>query len=103
MKEIPLTRGYKAQVSNADYEWLVKMGKWQAAICGYSVYARRSAHINGKKVTQYMHRVIMGVTDPEKQVDHKDGQGLKNLRCNLEIVTLDENVRREHIRLGNRE
>ena len=44
--------------------------------------------------TLLMHRVIMGVTDPAVEVDHKDNNGLNNRRkTNLRLCTHKENVR----------
>lgn len=39
-----------------------------------------------------MHRLILGITDPKIQVDHKDGNGLNNQRSNLRIATHAENM-----------
>ncbi len=59
MKQIPLTKGKVVIVDDADYDWLVSMGKW----CVSGNYAARSfcVSLNGKKrnVMRRMHRVIM--------------------------------------------
>lgn len=40
-----------------------------------------------------MHRWIMGVTDPEIEVDHRDNDGLNNQRYNLRPCTHLQNMR----------
>ncbi len=83
---IPLTRGLHAIVDAADYEWLSRY-KWYAQACrGGTFYARRNTHPG----TMSMHCMIM---NPPKGmvVDHINGNGLDNRRCNLRICTQYEN------------
>jgi AP2 domain len=92
MKEIPLTQGKVALVDDADYA-LVAQFKWQAVHhLGERWYAKHSPRINGKKTTQLMHRLILGLEhgDP-RQADHKDiVNTLDNRRANLR-ATLTQN------------
>jgi hypothetical protein len=39
----------------------------------------------------YMHRLLLGVTDPLLEVDHKDGDHFNNRRSNLRAVTRSQN------------
>ena len=55
-------------------------GKWYAI-------AKRDGH------TILMHRVILGVTDPLVEVDHRDNDGLNNRRFNLRACTHQQNHR----------
>jgi len=81
---IKLFSGEYVRVDEEDYErlsqysWcLFKSEKWQ--------YAIRVEHKNGTQKTIYMHREIMGVTDPKVYVDHRDHDGLNNLKSNLRV------------------
>ena len=86
---IPLTRGLHVLVDAEDYEWLSKY-KWYATKPTSSgrVYAARGN--SGAKI--FMHRMIM--RPPEGMVvDHINGNGLDNRRCNLRICTPVQNSR----------
>lgn len=39
------------------------------------------------------HRLVMGVSDPSKVIDHINGDGLDNRKGNLRIVTSSENTK----------
>ena len=86
MKAIQLTRGYKALVDDADYEWLNKW-KWYA-VKGTSTYYVMT-YIKNRSTR--MHRLILGLTDPKILGDHKDHNGLNNQRHNIRICTISEN------------
>lgn len=98
MREIPLTQGQVALVSDEDYEYLMQW-KWKAQRNRNHWYAVRNQHIgreNGKSKSKsvYMHRLILeraGV-DLKHFVDHKDRNGLNNQRDNLREVTHAENL-----------
>lgn len=76
--------GLSVKVDAEDYErlnqyrWtLFKSEKWQ--------YAIRTEYKNGTQKTIFMHREIMGVTDRKVYVDHRDHDGLNNLKSNLRV------------------
>ena len=88
VRYIPLTRGKYAIVDAADYEWL-SQHKWLAnGDEKRGFYAGRRV---GRKL-QLMHRLIMNAP-PGTVVDHIDGNGLNNRRCNLRICTQKQNSR----------
>lgn len=59
----------------------------------------------GKRHTEYLynsgiqfHRLLMGVTDRTIQVDHINGNGIDNRKCNLRLVSHAENLRSQQVR-----
>ena len=85
-KEIPLTKGYAALVDDEDYERLISMGSWHAAVRGHLVYAAQ-----GRRAL-LMHRVIFGlVKGDKKEVDHDDRNGLNNQKDNLKVTNSSGN------------
>ena len=95
MKLIPLTQGYFAQVDDEDYEQLIKL-KWSVKIDyrkhGTVCYARHTKVQMGKRVSIYMHRLIMEITDSKIFTDHKNGDGLDNRKINLRKCTNRQNL-----------
>jgi len=87
MKLIPLTQGKSAVVDDADYETL-NQHKWHAYEDHNTFYAQAHDTPNS---TIYMHRVILGAVRGER-VDHRDGNGLNNLRSNLRKATHQQNM-----------
>ena len=79
---IKLFSGEYVRVDEEEFEklnqhtwYLFKSEKWQ--------YAIRTEYKNGTQKTIFMHREIMGVTDPKVYVDHRDHDGLNNQKNNL--------------------
>jgi|JI9StandDraft_2_1071091.scaffolds.fasta_scaffold146515_2 hypothetical protein len=101
MKKIPLTQGYFAIVDDSDFDMLNRV-KWHANKGHNTFYAQRSVlQENGKWKNVQMHRVILGVHDPKIQVDHINGDGLDNRRCNLRSCTRSENMQNQQIHKNN--
>jgi len=76
---IALTRGYWTFVDAEDFEFLSTI-KWSAKVDrDGNVYAKAHQPGSGRRgKTIFMHRLILGVTDPAIKVDHHDGNGLNN-------------------------
>lgn len=92
MKEIILTRGYKALVDDDDFEELSKY-KWQARLSRNGVvYAVRTDCRGQQRRNVIMHRLILGVTNPKQLVDHIDHNGLNNCKSNLRIASSRQNA-----------
>jgi hypothetical protein len=85
IRRIPVGQGLFATVDAADYPKLSKY-KWYAYRHGRRIYA--VCHTKGKTV--YMHRMITRARKGEL-VDHFDGNGLNNRRCNLRVCTAAQN------------
>jgi hypothetical protein len=78
MKEIQLTKGFVALVSDEDYEWLSELCKWSYA----NGYANNSTF-------GYMHILIMSMLQEIPQgseVHHRSTFGLNNQRNNLVVL-----------------
>jgi hypothetical protein len=89
-----LTKGFSAVVDNDDYD--LSMLNWYAATIGNCVYAARDVGGRKAKKRVLLHRVIaerMGLDLTSSVVDHINGDGLDNRRCNLRAVTRAENAR----------
>lgn len=97
MKKIPLTQGKFAIVDDEDYR-ILSGYKWHVRERSNTFYARRFVR---KGVAVEMHREIM---DFPKclEVDHRDGNGLNNLRANLRVATHSENMRNSCISKNNK-
>jgi AP2 domain. len=103
MKEIHLTRGKVALVDDADWMYL---SQW--AWCahrphqGYEKYyaVRRQVGTKGGLVS--MARVILGLTDPKIQAEHKNGDTLDNRRNNLRPATSSQNNANKGLRKDNK-
>jgi hypothetical protein len=90
MKNIQLPSGAKAMVDDEDFDELSKC-KWRSDRCGY---ARRHQTLeDGRRITQHMHRMIMGLQYGDKRyVDHIDGNRLNNQRSNLRLCSFAQNM-----------
>lgn len=97
MKEIHVTRGWVTLVDDDVYEELSKH-EWYAMKTGH--VCRRDALAPGRPVI-LMHRVIMGVTDPDVEVDHRFGNPLNNQRYNLRVCVHRQNSRNGAMRKNN--
>ena len=87
VRYIALTQGKYAIVDAADYEWL-NQHRWHASTTGTQVYAYCTHRGRNISMHQFIMRPPKGMV-----VDHIDGNGLNNRRCNLRICTVEQNVR----------
>lgn len=87
MKLVPLSQGLFAKVDDLDFD-IVSKFKWCAQ---KRKHGHHAARYFGKKYV-YMHQMILA-TEKGVGVDHKDGDGLNNMRDNLRPATKRDNGR----------
>jgi len=100
-KEIQLTKGQFAIVDDEMYDYL-NQWKWFANNHNGKFYVVRNITVSNNKQNKiYMHRLIL---KPEKNmvIDHLNGDGLDNRKCNLRICTHAENMRNSKISINNK-
>lgn len=88
---IQLTRGLSAIVDVEDLP-LVNNYKWHAKKCGVKMYAASREPSSAGKKTIYMHRLILA----GEEIDHRDGDGLNNKKCNLRVCSRSQNNANRH-------
>ena len=102
MKQIPLTKGLYALVDDEDFDELNRYS-W---CCHGDGYAARGYHLNGKLCIVKLHQAIFGKPSDGFEIDHINGNKLDNRRCNLRVVTHQQNIfnskKRKHIIPGVR-
>lgn len=90
MKKIPVMRDQWTLVDDKDFEQL-STHKWYAKRSSTGkLYAYRRERGPGR-IIRYMHREILGLTDPKVHTDHRDGDSLNNRRGNLRQATPAQN------------
>ena len=93
-KRIPLSNDGYTLVDEQDYDELSSVNWW----CTYDDHRRYAVRFKKGKLIR-MHRQIMNPPN-DMVVDHINGDGLDNRRCNLRVCTNDQNVLNKHKRIG---
>ena len=89
MVKIDLGNNQFALVDFEDYEYLNEL-KWHIYKSGNNFYARTIVYENKKRIAILMHRLIL---EPKgKCIDHINGNGLDNRKCNLRICERHQNA-----------
>ena len=98
-RQIPLTRGNFAIVSDEDFANLMKY-QWHSALIRGTLYAVRDTPRPLRKRV-YMHRQVTNAPDGY-DVDHIDMNGLNNQRSNLRVVPHFVNLHNTKTRVNNK-
>jgi hypothetical protein len=86
-------------VDDDDFERLNAFS-WRSDARGYAV---RSEAQEGRAITIYMHREIMGLARGDRRiVDHRDGIRLHNCKSNLRVCTHSQNNANAQIQRNNK-
>jgi len=97
--EITLTQGAVAVIDDADIA-LVLPYKWHLVRRCRNLYAATHDPADHKKRI-LMHRLIMNAP-PDKDIDHRDCDGLNNRRSNLRFASPSQNAQNNRRRVNNR-
>lgn len=90
-REIHLSRGMVALVDEGDFD-AVSTSRWSFQPNGRVGYAIRGVkREDGRYHSELMHRFILAA-QPGTFVDHINGNGLDNRRCNLRLCTGSQNA-----------
>ena len=100
-RTLPLSKDRVALVDDEDYEMLSHW-KWHLITTKTGEYACRNIHwpARGYGFKIMLHRAIL-LPSPDEQIDHINGDGLDNRRCNLRLCTQTENSRNQRKTRGS--
>ena len=93
---ISLTKGLLTIVDSEDYTRLNEY-LWVAHYDRNRIYVQRALpKENGVQKSEKMHHAILGYPPEGLMIDHINGNGLDNRKCNLRFVTNRENCQNKH-------
>lgn len=99
MKYIPITRNAVVIVDDEDYE-RINSRKWELNPEGRGYALRKGNKKRGEPRSVQMHREVLNAP-PGTVVDHINGNGLDNRKCNLRIADTQKNSFNKRKAVGN--
>ena len=97
--KVKLSNGHDTLIDWED-RGLMDWFTWHAARDHGNIYVRAGTKKAGLNTLINLHRLIMCAGNG-MQVDHINGNGLDNRKCNLRICTHAQNQRNQSVRQGN--
>lgn len=91
--KIPLANGRGVALIDAEDLPLVEGYSWRVKADLRTSYARTNVREGRRTRVVFMHRLLLGLTDPRVHVDHVNGDGLDNRRSNLRLADQVRNQR----------
>lgn len=109
MRKIPLyKRGFKhpiafTLVDDEDYNFLINYSWWIRYNSNKTIkYAATTISFGEDKgKNMQLHCMLIPNSNPNLQIDHKDGDGLNNQRGNLQLITPSQNQAKKKTQLNN--
>lgn len=99
--EIQLTQGRTTLIDAEDFEKVEKY-IWCVSKYATNTYATHTLHTQTQHCTIRMHRLIVDLENGDKRVvDHRDGDGLNNVRSNIRVTTASGNNNNVRMRRDN--
>jgi hypothetical protein len=99
--EVRLACGLIARVDDEDAE-LVLQYPWHKFRSHKTIYAQACTQKpSGEPTAVYMHHMILGPAEHNRQVDHRDLDGLNNQRSNLRWATRSQQGGNQGLRSSN--
>lgn len=96
---VALTKGCEA-IIDAEDAHLFYLWNWKAKVSTLATYGVRNCIENGTWKELSIHRIILSAPH-HLCVDHKDGNGLNNIRSNLRLSTKTQNAYNQKLSINN--